>query len=53
MRRKSQKKAKPKNPIKGAATPQPPHEGKQEREGGVPDYGGLPDRDLKKNLGCG
>jgi hypothetical protein len=49
------KKAK-KRKASGSATPQPPKiqlaPATQEADN-QPDFGGLPDRDLKKNLGCG
>jgi len=47
--KKSKKKAKPKDVV-----PDPKSEGAVKPEKEKPfDFGGLPDRDLKKNLGCG
>jgi hypothetical protein len=51
----SAKKAKPKKkkkPVKGESKPGLPQPAREASDESV-DYGGLPARDFKKNLGCG
>jgi hypothetical protein len=51
----SAKKAKPKRkkkPVKGEPKPELARPAREESDESV-DYGGLPARDFKKNLGCG
>jgi hypothetical protein len=50
MADKKKKKTDKKNPDKG--TPQSHKQREEEKPEGF-DFGGLPQRDLKKNLGCG
>ncbi|HNP93971.1 MAG TPA: hypothetical protein PKJ63_00035 [Cyclobacteriaceae bacterium] len=56
MKRKSTKHTPQKGEKKEAGEPErnpASRENQDEDSGNRPDFGGLPDRDLKKNLGCG
>jgi hypothetical protein len=52
MKKRKKKESKERNVIK--TTPGADHKSNPENETEKPfDFGGLPDRDLKKNMGCG
>lgn len=51
MKTGKKKKSAPKTAEKKPLPKEPIERDEQENE--RPDFGGLPDRDLKKNLGCG
>jgi hypothetical protein len=53
MARKKKIKKRETKPGVGPAVPQPGSPNEPVEQERVFDFGGLPDRDLKKNLGCG